>query len=357
MRASWRSKLLTAYAHRKKVFEQERYLPKGKFIRSLVIVLFGMGFTLIGIGLTCRGILQYEENFLWLCCGGPLLFLFGLLILGAVWFSERSQTRNKSRRVPLHPFRGGPKQKDIYPELRESWMKGLLGTLEKEVPDYPDYLAKDEKDHGAQGERSFIQSLDEIFDDRYYLMARLMQRPREDVDVILIGPKGIWVFEVKHWSGEIYWDDQSWHRVQTYFERGGLEVTTQPDVGEPPDQQWIRAAAQVSRTLQSHATEILDKYPNLEKVRGGIVFTKEDAVLKIQPGRSVYWGKLNFWLKTLNKVEPKVNLDTRSTLQLVEIFLNRHQQLTNGSQHRSMQDYAHNIVLDADAKLRDWAKT
>ena len=240
--------------------------------------------------------------------------MFGLLILGASLLSLKSTSSPRNKRSRCILLETVITIKGIYPDLRIAWMEGLCGDLEDEVPDYPEYFDKNEKDHGAQGERLFIHRLQEIFDDQSYVLARVMLRPKEDVDVIVIGSKGIWVFEVKHWSGEIYWDDQGWRRVQTYYKRGGVEVTKQPEIRESPDQQWIRAAAQVRERLQDQASEILERYPTLERIRGGIVFTKEDAILKISPSRPVYWGKHNFWIKTLTDIEPKINLDTHSTL-------------------------------------------
>lgn len=357
LRSKWRPALLGAYAQRRKMLDantkthgQPRY-----FIWAAVIL--GSILFLVGLGTACRGIVQQEEGiFLWYCCGGPLLALLGFLILGAAGFSRKSRTPPQIRRVPLHPLRSGPQQRGIYPDLKESWMEGLSGGLKEEVSDYPKYRSTSEKDHGAQGERAFIRRLREIFDDQYYVLARSMQHPKEDVDVILIGPKGIWVFEVKHWSGAIYWDDRGWRREQTYFERGGVEVTRQPEVGEPPDQQWIRAAAEVSRTLQLRVPEVLERYPDLEKVRGGIVFTQPDAVFKFQPGRPTFWGPLNFWIKTLHEVEPIVDLDRYSALLLKEALLSRHHELGPEFEERSMVAYAQGVVQETEERLDAWVK-
>ncbi len=222
LRSRWRSKLLFAYAQRKAIPAQETGIQRRKQVVILLSVLLGAGLIFIGLGVACRGISQKEDNLLWYCCGAPLLALLGLLILGAAGFSRRSTPPQKPSRVPLHPLRSGPQQKGIFPDLQKSWMEGLAGVLNDEVPDYPDYKSSSAKDHGAEGERVFIQRLREICCDDYFVLARAMQRPKEDVDVILVGPKGVWVFEVKHWSGEIYWDDRGWRRKQTYHERGGI---------------------------------------------------------------------------------------------------------------------------------------
>jgi hypothetical protein len=351
LRAQWRPRLLAAYAQRKEHTGQEEGTPKRKQLLFLASVLFGVLFLLVGTGLACRGILHPRENLLGYCCGGPLLALLGVLIFGAAGFSRRGTRNQSTGRVPLHPLRSG-----IFPDLRTSWMAGLEGELKTEVSDHPDHRNKSEKDYGAQGERAFIQRLMEVCCETDFVIARSMQRPKEDVDLILIGDKGIWVFEVKHWSGEIYWDDRGWQRKQTYYERGGVEVTKQPEVSEPPDEQWIRAAAEVSRTLQSQAAEVLELYPELEKVRGGIVFTHEDAVFKFQPGRPTFWGPLNFWIKTLQEIELKVDLDTRSRLQIVDALLDRHHEFAPAGKQRSMRTYAKGVVQETEKQLEAWVQ-
>jgi hypothetical protein len=361
MRARWRPKLLTAYTQRKATLAARASSQQRTQIRVLISVILGMGLSLIGIGFSCRGIVEYGENIIGYCCGGPLLAVLGMLSLGATWLAQISRTNTKSARTPFHPLRSiivhkDYQQKGIFPDLRSAWMEGLSGGLKDEVPDYPDHLNKNENEHAAQGERIFIRRLREHLDDHYYVLARLMQRPGEDVDVILIGPKGIWVFEVRHWSGEIYWDDQGWRRIQTNYERGGVEVTSQPEVGVPPDQQWIRAAAEVSRTLQARATWVLKRYPALEQVHGGIVFTKEEADLSFQPGRPAFWGTLNSWIETLHHVEPKIELDTRSILQLVEALLSCHWELAPAEQRRSMRAYARGVIQEAEDQLEEWVQ-
>jgi len=349
LRTKWRPQLLSAYSQRKGIADQGTIRSGQNQLLFVVSLVFGGFFFLVGVGLACRGILQPEENFLVYCCAGPLLGLLGTLIFGAAGFSRRNATNQEPQRVPLHPLRSG-----IFPDLRTAWMEGIEGGLKSEVSDYPQHRGQTEKDYGAQGERAFIRRLKEICCEDDFVITRSMQRPKEDVDVILIGNKGIWVFEVKHWSGKIYWDDQGWRREQTYFESGGVEVTKHPEVGVPPDEQWIRAAAEVSRTLHNRASEVLDRYPELEKIRGGIVFTKEDAEFKFQPGRPTFWGPLNFWIKTLQEIEPKVDLDTRSSLQLIEALLQRTHELEPVGEPRSMRDYAQGVVQETEKQLEAW---
>ena len=234
-------------------------------------------------------------------------------------------------------------------------MDGLSGDIEKQIPDYPDDSRNFEMDYGAEGERIFIQHLNEILDNHTFAIARFLKNPGEDIDLIVIGPKGIWVFEVKHWSGEIYWDDQGWRRVQTYHELGGIELVKQTDIHQTPDQQWIRSSEQVKQLLHSHAPEVLSAFPELEQVKGGIVFTKKNSTLNFQPDRPVFWGTLDFWIKTIHQTKTKINLDNRNTLKLVDIIL-EHQQKSNPGKTRSMRNYAEIIAQNANEQLRAWVE-
>ena len=349
LRNRWRPKLIAAYAQR--ILHLEGGNSLNRYNLPLLAAISGMVLMLIGSGLSCVRFGSDNPKALLFCCGGPLLALLGLLLLGAAGFSYFNGNKQKSRRVPLHPYRDG-----IFPDLRKSWIHGLSGSLKAEIPDYPGYYGAGEKDHGAEGERLFVRRLLEILDGNYFVLVRSMQRRGEDVDVIVVGPKGVWVFETKHWSGEIYWDNQGWRRVQTYFERGGVEVTKEGEVGEPPDQQWTRAAAEVARTLQMRVPQVLQHHPVLAKVRGGIVFTKPEATLKIQSERPVFWGPLNFWIKILQEIDPKAKLDTRSTLQVIEALLVRHQELSSEGGNRSMVMYARGVVQDTEKKLTEWVE-
>ena len=181
LRANWRAHLLAAYAERlSKTVKPEKPRAKLKLSQLLALVI-GLFFFFVGLGITCRGFAQREESlFLWFCCGGPLLGLLGFLILGALGFSRTANKNPQPHRVPLHPLRSGSNQQGIYPDIRTPWIEGLNGGLKQEIPDYPDHREPPEFDYGAQGERSFIRQLGEILDNRYFLIARSMQRPKEE---------------------------------------------------------------------------------------------------------------------------------------------------------------------------------
>ena len=91
LRNHWRMALLSTYARRKLAAEVDAIRLNRWQLRALIAFLLGIGFTFVGIGLSCRGIIQNEANILWYGCGGSLLTLLGLLVLLASWLSQRTR--------------------------------------------------------------------------------------------------------------------------------------------------------------------------------------------------------------------------------------------------------------------------
>ncbi len=123
--------------------------------------------------------------------------------------------------------------------------------------------------YGDEGEAAFVSYLAGELPEEYVAVSGLLVARSLDADVIVVGPTGIWVYEVKHWSGEIICQDGQWRRVKTYHEPGG-RLVQQHEVLRPFDKQWIREANAVKETLRRR----LPQCPNPhEVVGGGIVFT------------------------------------------------------------------------------------
>jgi hypothetical protein len=123
--------------------------------------------------------------------------------------------------------------------------------------------------YGDEGEAAFVSHLAGELPEEYVAVSGLMVARSLDADVIVVGPTGIWVYEVKHWSGEITCQDGQWRRIKTYREPGG-RLVQKHEVLRPFDKQWIKEANAVKETLRRRLTQS----PNLrEAVGGGLVFT------------------------------------------------------------------------------------
>jgi hypothetical protein len=123
--------------------------------------------------------------------------------------------------------------------------------------------------YGDVGEAAFISYLVGGLPEEYVAVSGLLVARSLDADVIVAGPTGIWVYEVKHWSGQIVCQDGQWRRIKTYHKPGG-SLVQEHQVLKPFDKQWIREANAVKETLRRRVPHL----PNLhEAVGGGLVFT------------------------------------------------------------------------------------
>jgi hypothetical protein len=90
-----------------------------------------------------------------------------------------------------------------------------------------------------------------------------------DADVIVVGPTSVWVYEVKHYSGEITCERGQWRRVKTYRQAGG-RLVRELEVLKPFDKQWVKEASAVKEILRRK----LPRDQALPKaLGGGLVFT------------------------------------------------------------------------------------
>ena len=123
--------------------------------------------------------------------------------------------------------------------------------------------------YGDEGEAAFVSLLAHELPEEYVAVSGLLVARSLDADLIVAGPPGIWVYEVKHWSGQIVCQDGQWRRIKTYHKPGG-RLVQEHQVLKPFDKQWIREANAVKETLRRR----LPQRPNLhEAVGGGLVFT------------------------------------------------------------------------------------
>jgi hypothetical protein len=329
----WRSRLLTAYAGRRKAFAgvQARYQQR----RRRVL----LGFALPAILFVLGSVLGFIESVVTieppgtLTCLGWLLILGGLasgglltMIYAGLWLARP--------RLPAHPLQAAQKSKLFLP-LLPTWRERLRSRLPAEMP----Y-------EGAKGEYEFIDRLARL--GAGWIIYRLRQTfGHDDVDVTVVGPMGVWVFEVKYWSGRIIWRKEWWRE-----RRGVLEKAE----GEPPDQQWRRMAQEVAETLKRHAGRVLAQAPDASKIRGGLVFTHPGAIYDIQRGGPFNWGTLDFWVKELQAARPIAHLDEVEALELIETLLGRHRQVSGDAATRSMKAFANQLVREAEARLAAWAR-
>jgi hypothetical protein len=184
----------------------------------------------------------------------------------------------------------------------------------------------------------------------------LQQRPGDDVDVMLVGPKGVWVFEVKYWSGKISYRHGRWSHVKSYYKPGGVPVTEVKEVEQPPDQQWRRMADDVAETLRRHAPRLVAALPVVAEIKGGLVFTHPEAAYDITRDCPCAWGNIADWIRHLGSAPAIAGLNERVVLQILDVLLARHQQVNGNGVTISMDVQATELDQKTEARLREWCE-
>lgn len=339
----WRTPLLSKYANQRSNFEIElnEYNERKKIFRRRIlwgIVLAGL-LLVLGLIILPGLLLIVELGDIRgpLFCFAPLLILGGLTgwaIIFVLWIWQRD---DKIPTPPKNPLKSGV----IYP-LFPVWKEGLRGELPRKKP-HP----------GATGEYHFITRLLSL-NENFFILYGIQQRFGEDVDVTLVGPKGIWVFEVKYLKGIVRWKDGEWMQIQPNTRLNPRSKTKIIKPDQDFEVQWKRAAGDVVETIRIRAPKLVANLPKVTSVRGGIVFSHPQGRYDISPGCPFNWGIIPFWMDKLRNVPDLPGMDEYAIMQVLDALLIRHQQIAEIAKFHSMRSYADNIVHDAENYLKNW---
>ena len=247
-------------------------------------------------------------------------------------YAQRQQdfAAGRAAKPPEHPLQGNLKAR-------------LLDSL---LPDWHYCLEEQwtSKDYaGDQGEDTFVHMLQQMDLPASFIVRGLRQRQGDDVDVTVVGPIGLWVFEVKFWRDKIGYHNEIWHYDPPHLERRLA-----------PDKEWERMAKDVKNALLGYDTFLMSRAPEFETIHGGIVFACTDARLDIVDS-PVEWGKIADWQKRLRDIEPSPQVDEAVVLAALDALLT----WPNGQgpkKIRSMQGCARQLVQDAEARLEAWTR-
>jgi hypothetical protein len=345
LQREWRDPLLSVYAQQRENYEKElkEYQDiRAEFNRRLRLGIW-MSSALLLLGLlVLPGLILINElgDFRGpLFCFSPLLILGGLTgwaIIVVLWIWQRDLVKPTPPQNPL--------KTSLFIPLVPIWKNALYGELPRKKP-HP----------GATGEFHFITRLQSLADESFILY-RLNLNPAEFVDVVLVGPKGIWVFDVIFLKGLIRWRDGQWSQIQSsrpLTRRSSAKVNR---VERPFDQHWQNAAKMVSKTIQIHAPHFAAKSPEATTIRGGLVFTHPKGRYDIPPGCPFNWGIVSFWLDKLSTVPNQEYIDEFTMMEILNALLARHQQTVNLQNPHSMIVYANSIISDSERRIQSWIR-
>lgn len=339
---TWREPLLSAYARRHAYYEDELKLYELQSKQLKMRMIYGMilascllflGLLIFPLGLLIKSLGDFRGP---LFCFAPILILGGLngwAIIIVVWYLQRDKRKPAP---PIHPLKN-----NLYRPLLPRWYAQMRGP----VPSKRDQ-------EGLGGYYHFVARLQSRLPNLIILQGLELTKDK-GVDVILIGPIGIWVFETRYLKGTIRWRDGIWSQRKTNIRPNKLSVTEIKEV-EAFDQNWQRMTSLVNQTIETKLPDLIVQFPKVTRLRGGLVFTNSHGKYEIPPGCPFNWGLIPFWIDTLRNMPPVAGFDEGIILQVVEALLSSHQEATGLADLRSMDVIAEKLIKEAEVEIKTW---
>jgi hypothetical protein len=346
----WRIELLRAYTQRwdryaaqlaRQEQRKEQYQRALPFLGIALFLVCGIGawLTFRSIELACLGM------FLMLGAGaGALLTLVPPTFLSRLPAPPENPITRSSNDEDESPLR-----QRLFPELLPLWREQmrLRSPSEEEV----ERLAAQTETWGLLGEFELIRALERVVSSDTYILHGVQPKPGDDLDVVVVGPKGFWYFEVKHWNAHFIWQDGAWQVWQYDYE---AQAPQPVQLQETPDAQWTRLRDESLAHLQASAPNLMKKFPVLGNIQGGIVFSNPHATLEIDRTASFRYGTVEQWLSLYQAAPRLKDMSPGRALQLLELLLKRHQSFHPDVPRRSMKDALTDVLARVEAGIQQW---
>ncbi len=270
-----------------------------------------------------------------MCVGGGILF-------NIIFVDPKKPTYNFKAGLPPEP------QSTTYIDSNMIYKRWLSKI---------DHLRVFHETDGTYGEKEFVETIRtarEILIENsreYFAFFDFPINKHLDIDLLVISPEGLWVFEIKYWKGKIIYDSGKWSQViETLSDRNNV-INQARSNDFPLEQQW-----------QSEVTGLIDLLSNnlkVEKevlgkqVRGGLVFNHPQAFLEIDKSCPVKWGASDFWMEELRKADRIPEWTTEKSMQILDILTNHYAEMENIQARKSVIGLAEEFFRDIEATLQE----
>ena len=346
----WRMELLRAYArkwerHAERVARQEarktQFQSALPYLGAALLLPLGLGawFVQRGGEQTCLGM------FLMLGTG------FGVLMGLGGWLKLTTPPEPPENPVShTKEDEDTPLRQKLFPDLVPLWRRemALIVPTEEEAH----LMAEQSGRWGLIGEFDLVRQLERVVSETTYILQGLQPRTGDDMDVVVIGPKGLWYFEVKHWNARFAWSNGVWEIWHYNHETGDYDQRA--DLRETPDAQWRRMRDEALANLRAATGDLLVRRPALGNIRGGIVFSNEHAGVEIQRNAPFAYGSVDQWVATYKSAPRLKEMTPGRTLRLLEVLLKRHQSFYPNAEVHSMKDSVQSVIEYAEEGIREW---
>jgi Nuclease-related domain len=346
----WRFELLRGYTKKWEAYTQQlarqeirkaRYQRLLPYIGAVLMVVCSVGgwLTLRSVDMACFGML--------LTLGAGFSALIGM----GTWI-RLSQTPPPPENPVTHTSNTEDEsalRQKLFPKLLPLWRQemALPISTEQEVAQ----MAEETGRWGLIGEFDLIRELERVASPETYILHSLKPKSDDDMDVVVLGPKGFWYFEVKHWNADFFWQNGVWEIWQ-------FDPTTQDfqpvPMREYPDAQWARMREEALINLRASAGELLKKVPVLGNIQGGIVFSNPNAHIEIDRSAPFRYGTVEQWIATFQAAPRLRDMTAGRTLQLLELLLKRHQAFYPNAELHSMKSAVTKVIAGIEEGIQAW---
>ncbi len=185
-------------------------------------------------------------------------------------------------------------------ELTEQWWQAVThqDTLES-------------GDTTEAGQVAFLKYLAQHLPDDYFAARSPFLQSSLNVDVLVIGPTGIWLFETRHWRGRVICRGGVWQREPA--PEAPLESLT-----TPLDESWLTGRATIEKTLSLK----LARNANFGAlIRGGLVFTHPEVQVQVDSSSKVQVGTPPQWLQRIRGTSQLAQFSTEVQLLVLDVLL------------------------------------
>ncbi|HMB22515.1 MAG: nuclease-related domain-containing protein [Chloroflexota bacterium] len=346
----WRFELLRAYTRQREHYtaqlarqegRKERYQRALPFIGAALFLVCAVGswLTFRSVELACLGM------FLMLGSGvGALLTLVPSTLFARTPLPPENPVTRTSNDEDESPLR-----QRLFPKLLPLWREEMRLRIPSE--EEAEQIAAETGKWGLIGEFELVRALERIISSDTYILHGMQPKPGDDLDVAVIGPKGFWYFEVKHWNAQFVWQAGVWQIWQFDYE---TQAPRPVELKETPDAQWTRMREEVLAHLKASAPNLLKKFPVLGNIHGGIVFSNPHATTEIDRSAPFRYGTVEQWVAVYQAAPRLKDMSPGRTLQLLELLLKRHQSFHPDVQPRSMKAALGKVIAEVEAGIQQW---
>jgi hypothetical protein len=206
---------------------------------------------------------------------------------------------------------------------------------------------------GDKGEKALLDGLEKRLPNEFIVLHQYLVLRSLDVDVVVLGPNGIWLLESKYHSGKVICRGGEWSQEKSYFGRGGIpkkEILPR----DPYDGQWLREKESVATTIARRLPQEMHWLAN--QLRGGLVFTHPKVSLEIDPSCRVEYGSISDWVKRISTSPAVPNMTTEVILCVVDALHEYASEISAENGDRSAEQLAVDLYQRAENEIPAFVK-